>query len=222
MRRRRWQRHRKRYGAVAKSSSIQPCVVVWAEFWPWLYTFLLEKHGAKRATHSLKGNGAGHQNQNAEKSILIYLVGYFFQEKYSGTNYRCTLSLCLSLNLRWVDLYIGTRKFHVQVYMAWQSAVCLCLIFHIRHEECELYRFQNLWLAIDSILFALVSYSILLTQTRSPSHLDIISRYPALSLTFYVFGDFLPFLNMIIFHGIILQFWWFSSCDFDSLIFFSS
>lgn len=173
--------------------------------------------------HTLpKAMERGTNNQNAEKSILIYLVGYFFQEKYSGTNYRCTLSLCLSLNLRWVDLYIGTRKFHVQVYMAWQSAVCLCLIFHIRHEECELYRFQNLWLAIDSILFALVSYSILLTQTRSPSHLDIISRYPALSLTFYVFGDFLPFLNMSIFHGIILQFWWFSSCDFDSLIFFSS
>lgn len=120
--------------------------------------------------HTLpKAMERGTNNQNAEKSILIYLVGYFFQEKYSGTNYRCTLSLCLSLNLRWVDLYIGTRKFHVQVYMAWQSAVCLCLIFHIRHEECELYRFQNLWLAIDSILFALVSYSILLPQTRSLS-----------------------------------------------------
>lgn len=51
--------------------------------------------------HTLpKAMERGTNNQNAEKSILIYLVGYFFQEKYSGTNYRCTLSLCLSLNLR--------------------------------------------------------------------------------------------------------------------------
>lgn len=96
MRRRRWQRHRKRYGAVAKSSSIQPCVVVWAEFWPWLYTFLLEKHGAKRATHSSKGNGAGHQQPECRKIDTDLPCRIFFSgeiQRYQLPLYSLALSL---------------------------------------------------------------------------------------------------------------------------------
>lgn len=56
-----------------------------------IYIFI-GKTWSKAWYETLESNGAGHENQNAEKSIPIYLVKHF-QEKHSGTNCRCTYSV---------------------------------------------------------------------------------------------------------------------------------
>lgn len=120
MRRQRWQRHRKRYGAVAKSSSIQPCVVVWAEFWPWLYTFLLEKHGVKRTTHSSRGNG--HQQPECRIIDTDLPCRIFFRR---NTAVPTTAVLSRSVSHSIYAEWISTSK--------QENSMCKCIWHGNRH-----------------------------------------------------------------------------------------